>query len=77
MDIQLSQDYLNDLKQRILKLNNNEYLEIYKIIVNNNIVHTKNNNGVFINLFNLDTTCVYEIEKLLKYYYEINNYKYK
>ena len=62
MDIQLSQDYLNDLKQRILKLNNNEYLEIYKIIVNNNIVHTKNNNGVFINLFNLDTTCVYEIK---------------
>ena len=75
MDIQPSQDYLNDLKQRILKLNNNEYLEIYKIVVSNDIVHTKNNNGVFINLFNLNTTCIKEIEKLLKYYYEINNYK--
>lgn len=71
MDTKLTNNYLNDLKKRILKLGNNEYLEIYKIIVDNNINHTKNKNGVFINLLNLDSNTIDEIEKLLKYYNEI------
>jgi len=37
-----------------------------------NINHTKNKNGVFINLLNLDSNTIDKIEKLLKYYNEID-----
>lgn len=74
METNLTNNYLNDLKKRILTLGNNEYLEIYKIIVDNNINHTKNKNGVFINLLNLDSNTIDKIEKLLKYYNEIDTY---
>lgn len=73
MDTKLTNNYLNDLKKRILKLGNNEYLEIYKIIVDNNINHTKNKNGVFINLLNVDSNTIDKIEKLLKYYNELDS----
>tara|TARA_Y100000591_G_C21783715_1_gene672564 strand:+ start:676 stop:939 length:264 start_codon:yes stop_codon:yes gene_type:complete len=64
----LSFDYLNNLKKKILSLNETEYKEVYKIILNNNISHTKNSNGVFINLKLLNNRTIEEIESLLKYY---------
>jgi len=39
-----------NLKKDIKNLNKNEYIEIFKIILNNNIKYTENNNGIFINL---------------------------
>lgn len=66
-------DYLNDLKKKILSLSEQEYKEIYKIIVKKNISHTKNSNGVFINLKLLDKTTIEEIENLLKYYEDFKN----
>ena len=61
-------DYLNHLKEKILSLSDQEYKEIYKIIIKNNISHTKNSNGVFINLKLLNKSTIEEIENLLKYY---------
>lgn len=39
-----------NIKDNIGKLSNNEILEIFKIINNNNTKYTRNNNGIFINL---------------------------
>ena len=45
MDIQESElfsfDYLNDLRKKILSLSEQEYKEVYKIVLKNNISHTK------------------------------------
>ena len=72
MEIQESElfsfDYLNDLKKKILSLSEQEYKEVYKIVKKNNISHTKNSNGVFINLKLLTRPTIKEIEDLLKYY---------
>ena len=64
-------DYLNNLKKKILLLSEQEYREIYKIVVKNNISHTKNSNGVFINLKLLNKETIFEIENLLKYYEDL------
>jgi hypothetical protein len=64
-------DYLNNLKKKILSLSEQEYREIYKIVVKNNISHTKNSNGVFINLKLLNKETIFEIENLLKYYEDL------
>ena len=53
-----------------MELNNQEYLEIYNICLKYNIDHTKNKNGVFINMNILTIECIDEINKLLKYYNE-------
>ena len=67
---------LNELKSKIMELNNQEYLEIYNICLKYNIDHTKNKNGVFINMNILTIECIDEINKLLKYYNEFKK-KYK
>jgi hypothetical protein len=38
------------IQTNINKLTNDELIELFKIIKNNNINFTKNNNGVFLNL---------------------------
>jgi hypothetical protein len=66
-------DYLNELKEKISELTKDEYLEIYKIIKKNNIKHTKNNNGIFLNLNHLTQQTIDDIELLLKYYKDYKN----
>ena len=61
---------MNYLKTKILELNKQEYLEIYNIFLKYNIDHTKNKNGVFINMNILCDECIEEINGLLKYYNE-------
>ena len=39
-----------NIKDNIGKLSNNEILEIFKIVNDNNTKYTRNNNGIFINL---------------------------
>lgn len=63
MDI--NTNYLKDLRKRILKLHENEYSEILKIIVNNNCKYSENNNGVFINMSKLPEKVIKEIENIL------------
>jgi len=58
-------NYLKDLRKRILKLHENEYIEILKIIINNNCKYSENNNGVFINMSRLPNKVITEIENIL------------
>lgn len=58
-------NYLKDLRKRILKLHENEYIEILKIIINNNCKYSENNNGVFINMSRLPKNVITEIENIL------------
>ena len=50
-----------------LDLNTEQYIEIYKIIKQDNIKIMKNNNGVFINLDNLSQNILNNLEKFIQY----------
>ena len=58
---------LNIMKSVIENLNQSRQLEILRIIVSNNENYTENMNGTFINLTQIDTKTIMEIEKYLKY----------
>ena len=58
------------LKEIIDDINNFEdfqRLEIIKIINNNNIKHTKNKNGIFVNMRHLTDEQVNEIKKIINF----------
>lgn len=55
------------LAQRIGDLGPTEHHEIYKIICNNNIEHTQNSNGVFVNLTTIDDATVDRICKFVDF----------
>jgi hypothetical protein len=59
---------LKELRERITKLDEYGYYEIFKIIDNNNIKYTENNNGIFINLNKVDEKTIQQLE----YYLEFN-----
>jgi len=50
-----------------LDLNTEQYIEIYKIIKQDNIKIMKNNNGAFINLDNLSQNVLNNLEKFIQY----------
>ena len=56
------------MRERITKLDEYGYYEIFKIIDNNNIKYTENNNGIFINLNKVDEKTIQQLE----YYLEFN-----
>jgi len=66
-------DKLNNIKKLIESMNKNYHIEILKILVDNNIAISKNNNGSFINLSNLDTTLINKLEEFIKYVEEQQN----
>jgi hypothetical protein len=47
--------------------NKRHYMEIYKIIKENNVAHSQNINGVFINLTNIEDSILDKIVKYLNY----------
>ena len=47
--------------------NKRHYMEIYKIIKENNVTHSQNINGVFINLTNIEDSILDKIVKYLNY----------
>jgi hypothetical protein len=59
---------LSDKKGIMTRINNlkskKHYTEIYKIIKENNVNHSQNINGVFINLTNIENEV---LEKIVKY----------
>ena len=58
------------LKEIIEDINNFEdfqRLEIIKLINNNNIKHTKNKNGIFVNMRLLNDTQIDEIKKIINF----------
>tara|TARA_Y100000768_G_scaffold96675_1_gene70392 strand:- start:2510 stop:2740 length:231 start_codon:yes stop_codon:yes gene_type:complete len=51
-----------------LKLNKEQYIEIYKILKNNNERKLmKNNNGIFVNLNDISENSINSIEKFIQY----------
>ena len=50
-----------------LKLNIEQYIEIYKIIKKENVKITKNNNGAFINLTTISDTILQDLENHIEY----------
>jgi hypothetical protein len=56
------------IMSRIQNLKNKRhYMEIYKIIKENNVAHSQNINGVFINLTNIEDSILDKIVKYLNY----------
>ena len=60
-------EYKRELKREIEKLRQDEHLEIFKIIKTETDNYTENNNGIFINLKNLDTPVLHKIGNFVKY----------
>jgi hypothetical protein len=62
---------LNDKKGIMTRINNLKnkkyYIEIYKIIKENNVLYSQNNNGIFINLTNIEDSILDKIVKYLDY----------
>lgn len=55
------------LKKRIETYNNSIHKTIFKIIKDNNIVYSENNNGIFVNVSNIDENTYDIIVKYVKY----------
>lgn len=58
---------LEKIRKHIESLNNIHHIEIGKILKNNNVKLTENNNGLFVNLNNIDTNVINEINKYLTF----------
>lgn len=58
---------LEKIRKQIESLNNVHHIEIAKILKNNNIKLTENNNGLFVNLNNIDISIINEINKYLNF----------
>jgi len=62
------------LKDKILKLNEMQQLEIYKILEKNKVKMTINKNGVFFDLNNLDSNIIGKLEKFVNFCKDNNNF---
>lgn len=60
--------YLENLKNEILRMTSIEWINIFNIIKENNVPFTKNNNGVFVNMSDLNETTIDSINKIINYY---------
>lgn len=53
------------IKKEIEQLSKEEKIEIFKIIKDNKVFYTQNNNGIFLVLNKLDDTIINELERFL------------
>ncbi len=61
--------HIKQIQRRIRQLKNKRcYVDIFKIVHNNNVEHTINSNGVFFNLTPLPQTILDDIDNTLKRY---------
>ena len=56
---------LKELRTKLSQLEEFQQIEIFKIISNNNVKYTKNNNGIFLNMKLINDTCLKEIDNYL------------
>ena len=63
---------LTELKKKIMSLTQIEYIEIYKIIKNNNEKFSQNKNGVLFNFMKISDKTIEDIKKFI-FYIENNN----
>ena len=71
----LESDYtdLDKLRITIESLSTYHHIEIAKILLNNNIKVSENNNGIFVNLSNISSSIINEIKEYIKF---INSQEY-
>lgn len=65
---------LIQIKNSIEKMNKNHQIEIFKIINKNNIDFNENQNGIFVNLTNLNTDILQEIKDYIIFVNKQNNF---
>ena len=58
---------LERIRKHIETLTSIHHIEIGKILKNNNVKLTENNNGLFVNLNNIDSSIIDEIQKYLNF----------
>jgi len=67
---------LYNIKKELIKdiktLSTNEHIQVFYIIQNANVKYTENNNGIFINLSNINNTILNKLIKFVEYA-KINN----
>jgi hypothetical protein len=56
---------LKELRTKLTQLEEFQQIEIFKIISNNNVKYTKNNNGIFLNMKLINQDCLKEIDDYL------------
>ena len=65
---------LERLSNEIDGLSKNHHIEIAKILKTNNVKLSENNNGIFVNLNNLNNSTIIEIKTYIGFLKEQNNY---
>ena len=55
------------LQHNVKLLKENEFMEILRILINNNIKYTENNNGIFVNMTKLSQKTIEDIESFLTF----------
>jgi len=58
---------LTKIKNRIERMNELQQKEVFKIFLNNNVEYNENNNGIFINLTNINKNIIKELKKYIDY----------
>lgn len=62
-------NFKKNLNKRLHDIKNkNCYIKIFNYIIQNNLTYSKNENGIFFNLSELDDKYIYIIDKILFYY---------
>lgn len=67
-------DDLISIKNRIEQMNKLQQKEVFKIFLINNIDYNENNNGIFINLTNVNKNIIKELKKYIEYVDKQNNF---
>ena len=62
------------IKNRIERMNKLQQKEVFKIFLVNHIDYNENNNGIFINLTNINKNIVKELKKYIEYVDKQNNF---
>ena len=63
----MDNEYLKDLKDKILSLQENEYYEFLKILYKHNCNFSENKNGIFINMTKLSPQIIKDINIFLDF----------
>ena len=67
MDTDINNEYLKELKDKIMNLQENEHYEFLKILYKHNYAFSENKNGIFINMTKLSKEVIKDINIYLEF----------
>ena len=71
--VKYNTQYRKNIRDRLKELNNYDlFVEVYKLILNHNVIYSVNNNGIFFELNKLDNDIIECIIKLI-INYDVDN----